>query len=162
MRVPSIRRSGRSAALLCAFLLVAACGTEFFPITVRVDPDIVHDIRGIGKVLRETTDEATWENTTEISIVLVVDIGRPGPEGAVGTASGLLRKRGWEASVDGHPHSMWMESRKWPDTEIMVSGVEFYTSPPGLDPDAEKALRSAEAQTGSAGIVMLKLRRTQW
>ncbi|WP_157518821.1 hypothetical protein [Herbidospora mongoliensis] len=135
------------------------------PITVRVDPDAVQAIREVGKVLRENTDEAYWDGVTKIYVVLLVDIGQPGPEGAVAAASSLLQRRGWTASIDRRPETVWMESPKWPDNGLMVRGAESFASRSSLDPSAQeqkKAIADAMAQTGSTGIVILEAERIDW
>nr|WP_062336820.1 hypothetical protein [Herbidospora sakaeratensis] len=159
MRVPNIRHGRKFAVLLCTSFLLAACFEAVAPVVRRVDPYAVEDIREIGKVVGETTDWALWDSTTEISNVLVIDVGRPGPKGAVGTARRLLQERGWTHVIDRHPTIESMTSTRWPDIGLSIEGIEYHASHPGLNPDAEKLLKDAIAQTGSTGVVLLEAQR---
>lgn len=107
-----------AAVLLAICLMVSGCG--LFHVTLQADPAVIDNVRGIGKVLGETTTEGTWEGTTEIENILVVDVGSTSSKEALNKAFHLLGERGWKVTSQNIPKRVMMESTIWEDVHLSV------------------------------------------
>ncbi|WP_152990361.1 hypothetical protein [Sphaerimonospora mesophila] len=149
-----------TVVLLFVLLLLPGCRSELFPKTLRVGPGIVQEVRSIGKVLLEKTDEDTWDGITTVTEILVIDVGSLRAREALEKAGNLLRERGWVISAQRLPDWVQMESGEWENVLLSIEGLEFYDSTEGLGPKERKAVNDPGGQVMSEGVVILKLSRT--
>ena len=89
-------RAGLVSAALALSLVssfATGCRSELFPSESRAAPELVTDLRGVGKVLAATTAEAHWDGHTEITDILVLDVGGSSFHDALDKVRGILRAR---------------------------------------------------------------------
>ncbi|MBP2703902.1 hypothetical protein JOL79_08790 [Microbispora sp. RL4-1S] len=140
--------------LLSVSLLVSGCG--ILPRTAEVDPGIVSDMRGIGKVLAETKTKSTWRGLTTVSQVAIVDVGGTNTGDALHRATELLRERGWVVVAQGRSDWVVMTSREWGEARLAANSLEFIESTGDLDPAEQKAILQARKSAGSNAPVVLE------
>ncbi|MEO3796334.1 hypothetical protein ABGB14_39565 [Nonomuraea sp. B10E15] len=163
-------RTGLVSAAV-AFALVASlatgCRSEFLPSESRVAPELIADLRGTGRVLAATTTEWYWDGLTEITDILVVDVGGSSFREALDRALGILRARGWKAE---NPPNLWrthLKSDTWVNVYIAVEPLMSYdvaTSDGFNEPlDASNMIlfkRLSEQNTSGHLVVLEAERRT--
>lgn len=161
-RINRVEKTGQSSALakalLCALLLLTGCRSELFPQELRVDPTVISDIRSIGKVLGETTIKDTWDGTTTITEILIIDVGTSDTQQALSKAVNILQKRKWTVSAQRLPESVRMNSSEWKNIRLMIYGMDFFESSGESDPQLKKLIKDAQAK--SEAPVVLELDRT--
>ncbi|TDC84760.1 hypothetical protein E1292_49215 [Nonomuraea deserti] len=116
--------------MVLAFALVTSlatgCRSEFFPSESGAAPELVADLRGTGRVLATTTTERYWDGHTEITDILVLDVGGSSFRDGLDKALGILRARGWEAEDPPHLWRTRLESDKWDGAWIAVEPLMNY------------------------------------
>ncbi|MEV5897906.1 hypothetical protein [Nonomuraea fuscirosea] len=144
--------------------LVTGCRSWVFPATSRVAPELVADLRGTGRVLAATTTEWSWDGTTDVTDVLVLDVGGSSSRDALDRALGTLRARGWKA--EGSP-DLWrtrLESDKWDDAYLTVEPLTNYEATKSerldekLDTNNEALLKRLTEQNTRGQLVVLEAR----
>lgn len=149
-------------AFMFAIPLLSGCRSEFFPSESRAASGVVADLRSAGKVLAATTTEWYWDGHTDITDVLVVDVGASSSRGAFDKALSLLRKRGWEVSDPSVLGRTQMKSDKWEGAWVAVAPLAGYEveAPDGsneqLDTLNEALFNRLQEQNRSGRLVVLE------
>ncbi|ACZ86076.1 hypothetical protein [Streptosporangium roseum] len=148
-------------ATLSALLILCGCGAQIFPEKIlEADPAAVSEVRGIGRVVTETTMELSYPGklfvrpAIQVENYVLMDVGASDFEKARATAHDRLQQRGWVTTGSG----FHMESAKWEQTSLSIESFkdyESYGSP--LEPQIEKKLKDDPARTDT--YVMLQLVR---
>lgn len=103
---------------LCTLILASGCGSLFVT-TIRVEEDAVDEVRSIGRIVAETTQDPIYRDTVQIDNILILDVGAPSFKRGVSIAESRLEKHGWE--VDSKiPAFTDMKSTRWKDTSLTV------------------------------------------
>lgn len=161
------RRSGAAGwflALFCLFMLMG-CRSELFPTTLRVEPGVVSDMRGLGEVLAATQRDPSWDGETQVTEVLIIDVGTPASNAtttnwdamltAESTAIDRLRSRGWLVVGDKDRDATQMESSRWEDTVLSLLPLAFADTD-DFDPQLIEAIKDARARGRSEALVALE------
>ncbi|MEU1878493.1 hypothetical protein ABZ470_14375 [Streptosporangium sp. NPDC020072] len=110
-----MRRTGRllgvAVVFLGACLLTSGCGV--FSGKTQVDPAVLDEVRGIGKVLGEDTDEGDYGAGIEVTNLLVIDVGGVNGPDASRKARDLLSDRKWVVVREVAPEGVEMRSNAW-------------------------------------------------
>ncbi|MEU7746136.1 hypothetical protein [Nonomuraea sp. NPDC049158] len=148
------RRANSIARYLLAAILatttLSAC-TALLHETSEIDPAAVNNARKIGTIVLHTKSEYTWENSTQIDEILVMDVGASDSKEAATEARARLIRQGWtELGAD------LVESRKW--KHIIVSfdsldGLDAYGA--HLQAEIEDAVQAASMEADKLVIVDL-------
>lgn len=146
-----------AVVLLCVSLFLSGCRSELFPRELRVSPDVVSDVSGIGKTLGRISTQETWDGTTTITETLMVDVGGSGTKEALAEAVELLQRRQWVVDDQRIPEWVEMGSAKWENVRLTLHGMEFFESSGKSDPLLEGLIKDARAQAGSRTLLALGL-----
>ncbi|MEU4579453.1 hypothetical protein [Nonomuraea sp. NPDC023979] len=117
---------GLTMAFVLAILLSSGCRSEFFPGESRAPSEVIAELRETGKVLGATTTEWYWDGHTDISDVIVVDVGGSSFRDALDRALGHLQGRGWKVT---DPASSWrtrLVSGRWSGVSVAVEPLSSY------------------------------------
>ncbi|MFF0572943.1 hypothetical protein ACFY19_17905 [Streptosporangium saharense] len=125
-----------------------------------MSPDVVSDVGGIGRTLGRTTIQETWDGTTSITEVLIVDVGGSGTEEAFNEAINLLQRRQWVIGDQQAPEWAQMESTKWENVRLSLYGMEFVESSGESEPRLGNMIKEARAQAGSRTLLAVYLNLT--
>ncbi|MFI6485256.1 hypothetical protein ACIBH1_45610 [Nonomuraea sp. NPDC050663] len=153
-----VARGGRWIGVALAMVLVSAC-SGLWTSTARVDPGLVAELRTLGRVVAETTDEWYYDGEHDISVVLILDGGSAEGD-AFGQVVEALERRGWKDS--GPTGFVSMESAHRPET-IYVEPFSSAMKPssdgfnPKLDSANEALFDRLRLERGAAGYVVLKV-----
>lgn len=104
--------------LISACLLASGCMLS--PSTLRVSPAALDNVRGIGKMLAETSTENATENGRQIENLLVIDVGATSDREALDKAANLLAARKWAIDGENRPTIVFMKHANWPDTHLIL------------------------------------------
>jgi hypothetical protein len=118
----AIRRSSPFAAAVSVasvLLLVGGCG--WFQGPSQVDPVIIKEVRGIGVLKAETTSQSYVNGRTEITNVIVVDVGTMNSREALDKVVDGLRKLEWTIIAENRPIRVLMKSGKFPDAHASIA-----------------------------------------
>ncbi|GIH65394.1 hypothetical protein [Microbispora siamensis] len=144
-------------ALAISALMISSCG--FWQTTTRVDPDLVAEMRTLGRVVADTTSEWYWEGEHDISAILVVDVGATDAGRALDQVVERLRSHGWKPSTSSVGF-VSMESSRWPAT-IFVEPLHSSNDPssdgfnPELDASNARLFTGLRQQKGAGRYVVL-------
>ncbi|GAA0982766.1 hypothetical protein GCM10009555_053220 [Acrocarpospora macrocephala] len=147
-------RAVRSLVLVISMFLLAGCIPGIFPRTERVDPGVLSDVRGIGKVVAQATTEYTWEGLTTITDIVVLDVGDVTGEQAVPRASDSLVARGWTINIDRLPESMSMDSPAPENAKVYIEGITASESHNAADSKILKMIQDLRTQPNFEGLVV--------
>ncbi|MBB5078210.1 hypothetical protein [Nonomuraea endophytica] len=153
-----VQRAATATATIAAVLLGAS---DCHQTTSQPPPDVVDEMRAVGKVVASTTTEWFWESYTDIDQVVVVDVGPLNPDDAVATAIRTLRQRGWLPIEDVPNTPLLLESRSWAETRIWVEPLVSYEVPHSegfndqLDASNARLFGRLHAQGGAGAFVVL-------
>ncbi|MEU7863279.1 hypothetical protein [Nonomuraea sp. NPDC049141] len=110
-------RIGRIATTaLGAVLMASGCVSPPASVTMRVDPAALNDVRGIGEVRAEASDESERDGRTQVARDLVIDVGATSGRAALDKAADLLAARKWLIKAQNRPTIVLMESARWGET----------------------------------------------
>ncbi|GAA1012769.1 hypothetical protein Aple_014940 [Acrocarpospora pleiomorpha] len=146
----------RSLALVGGMFLLAGCIPGIFLRTERVDPGVLSDVRGIGKVVARTTTEYTWEGLTTITDVLVLDVGGVTGKQAVPRASERLVARGWTINIDRLPESVAMDSPEPENALVYIEGIAASESHNAADSKVLKMIQDLRTRPNPDGLVVVE------
>nr|SBO97583.1 hypothetical protein BN4615_P7099 [Nonomuraea gerenzanensis] len=139
------------ALLLCLLPLAVGCGVLLGPL--RVDPGALDEIRAVGAVNGESEMKSDVGGRTEISNLLVVDVGAADSRGAIDKAVDLLQAREWVIEADLKPGWVLMRSERWAGTDL---SIEPYDPRELHDvPDLRKALAGRTSTLERAVIIIV-------
>lgn len=145
---------GRSVVVgLVALLLLAGCGSQTF----RVAPEVVDEVRSIGKVVAETRDGIGWDEIEVVDEILVFDVGATSEEEALSKASDLLQRKGWGVTSKSLGR-VEMESPKWSDNRLTYTPVNMYDFGDQPIPRVARAIRDVGAR--SEALIVVEIYRT--
>ncbi|WP_326825435.1 hypothetical protein [Streptosporangium sp. NBC_01756] len=116
-------------------------------LTLRVAPAALDNIRGIGKVQAEASDENENENGRQIENLLVIDVEATSGREALGKAADLLGARKWRVVAENRPTIVSMESANWQDTHLVLR--PFHPAYFEDYPDILEALKEASVKEES-------------
>jgi hypothetical protein len=161
---PSIRESPRRTRVVVAALLFAlcglsasACGTWVFPSEVRVEPEVVNELRNVGQVLKEVEWKDTWGDVDFFGEVLVVDGRDPSSAAAVEDVVKRLGELDWK--VANRPFGQWvMTTEKWKDVEVTVASVDAFIYDDVENTQVALAITQVTRRGGSGSPVILAAR----
>ncbi|MFD1547743.1 hypothetical protein [Nonomuraea guangzhouensis] len=133
------------------FLIITLSSCGWFHETLEVDPTAINDARQIGTVVLHAKSEYTWENSTQIDEILVMDVGASDSKEAEIEAHSRLIQQGWTEL-----NAEQVESRK--GRHVIVSldsldGLEAYGAT--LQAEIEKAVQAASKEADTLVIVDL-------
>ncbi|MFI7700344.1 hypothetical protein [Nonomuraea sp. NPDC049480] len=111
---------------LCVLILVTECGS-WFQGTIRADAGAVDEVRGIGRVVAQTTADPIYGDTIQIEDVLIMDVGAPSFEMAMDSARKLLERRGW-TTMDKLVTYVSMKSTRWGGTSLTIDPFQKLAS----------------------------------
>ena len=113
------------AVLLVVMGLVGAALYFFFgPRISRIDPDMLSQLRAIGRVVGEESIVGhEWENTYVEIDDLVIYLDGNAKEDVVTEAEHRLKQHGWHVS-DRQPPEIWVKSARWPSALVTVERLE--------------------------------------
>ncbi|MEV8635809.1 hypothetical protein AB0395_29545 [Streptosporangium sp. NPDC051023] len=155
IRDESVRRVGRllgmTVVLLSAHLLISGCGV-FYGKT-QVAPAVLDEVRGIGKVLGEATDEGDYGAGIEVTNLLVIDVGGVNGHDASSKAGDLLRDRKWVVVRQVAPDGVEMRSTVWKG--VYLDFQPFYPEERRTYPDEINKAIKASARPETLLIVSL-------
>ncbi|MEV0996627.1 hypothetical protein [Nonomuraea sp. NPDC050202] len=104
---------------LSALVSLAGCGRLLFHETFKVDPAAVEEVRSVGRVVLQVQSDWTWEGSTQIDEILLMDVGSSTYEESCDIAYERLRQLGWsERGNDG------LESHKWGHIAISFDSLD--------------------------------------
>lgn len=137
-------------AALCG-LLILASGCGLFARTLRVEAGAVAEVRSIGSVVAEKSQETYMEGGVDVIETLVIDLGSKSADDLLDKSSTLLGKRGWVISAENRPISLYMRSGKW---KGVILGMRPF-DPDYLrgDPDLLRKVQSASVQPEKLVII---------
>ncbi|WP_344884433.1 hypothetical protein [Nonomuraea antimicrobica] len=146
--VPQVVRSAAVAAIILGTLLLnSGCSTPF-PVVLRVPPAALDDIRSIGAVQAEFSSETGWGDGTQITNVLVVDVGVANGQAALNTATAaLLTERKWTIVTENRPTIVLMHSSQWKNTRLVLR--PFHPAYFEDNPDVLASLEEASVEKRS-------------
>ncbi|TDE54658.1 hypothetical protein E1295_14805 [Nonomuraea mesophila] len=81
-------------------------------VVYRASPAALSDVRGIGIVQAEASDEVGYDDGIVVTNTLVMDVGSARVEEAVDRSASLLQRRGWVIVGKKHPWMVAMESAR--------------------------------------------------
>ncbi|MEV7007791.1 hypothetical protein [Streptosporangium sp. NPDC051022] len=140
-----------AAVFLGVQFLVAGCG--LFYGTSRVDPAVLDEVRGIGRVLGEATVEGDYGAGAEVTDMLVIDVGGANGQEAADRADALLLEREWTVVARMPPHGTQMRSTIWDG--VYLDFHPFYPEEDKSYPDEIAKVIEASAKPETLLIVSL-------
>ncbi|MEV4378227.1 hypothetical protein [Streptosporangium sp. NPDC049644] len=136
--------------VLSALISLSGCGRLFFHETFKVDPAAVEEVRSVGRVVLQVQSDWTWEGSTQIDEILLMDVGSPTYEESRNIAYERLRQLGWAERANEV-----LESHKWGHIAISFDSLD------GLDAygPLEQPLRDAALadQAVSSSLILVDL-----
>jgi hypothetical protein len=108
-----------AVSIASVLLLVGGCG--WFQGPSQVDPVILKEVRGIGVLKAETTSRSSVNGRTEITNIIVVDVGTMNSRDALDKAVDSLRKREWTIIAENRPIRALMKSGKFSDVHVSIA-----------------------------------------
>lgn len=154
-RKGGLGRGKHALVALCVLAGALGCGTQWLPNRLEVEAAAVHEVRNIGQVVTQTTEELEYSNTIQFTKILVVDVGKNTFSEALNSAHDRLRRLGW-TDVDRGPNFIQMESAKWEKVVLTVGSLERLESfHAELKPEIAKAFKNNAAGPHSYLLVDL-------
>ncbi|MEV7008186.1 hypothetical protein [Streptosporangium sp. NPDC051022] len=118
------RRAARTlttaAILLSVQLLFSGCG--LVSEALRVDPAVLDDVRGIGKVLAEATTETPGQagGPDKMTNTFVIDVGGVNAQDSLKKARGILLAHKWVSAAEEPPGGVRVKSPAWEGAYLNV------------------------------------------
>ncbi|NBE91822.1 hypothetical protein FE391_00530 [Nonomuraea sp. KC401] len=81
-------------------------------VVYRASPAALSDVRGIGVVQAEASDEVGYDDGVVVTNTFVMDVGSARVEEAVDKAASLLQQRGWMIVGKKQPWTVSVESAR--------------------------------------------------
>ncbi|WP_157594887.1 hypothetical protein [Streptosporangium amethystogenes] len=135
---------------LFALLMLSGCGVSWFHKTVEVDPAAVKAVRSVGRVVLQTPADFTWEGTTQIDEILVMDVGASNFEEARNMVYERLHQLGW-SKLGRHN----LESHKWKHIIVSFDSLNDLRSYGPLQQKIESAVQVDSAKSTALVLVSL-------
>ncbi|MFG1948734.1 hypothetical protein [Nonomuraea sp. NPDC048826] len=133
---------------LCVLITVGGCSTQWFPTLLEVDEATVGEVSKVGKVVTRTTIDFVYENTHQITQMLVVDTGKNVFSDALKSMQEGLEREGWTV-IHRRPDSIDMESARWGKVILSVRSLgsleQYYLE---ARPELAEARRDHDAGVG--------------
>ncbi|MFI6786979.1 hypothetical protein ACIBG4_06590 [Nonomuraea sp. NPDC050383] len=143
--------------LLVGTALLAVRG-ELFPAPVHQVPSAaLDDVRRIGKVQAEGSDELGHDGQSDIAYTFIIDVRSARPQGAAGKATSLLRGQGWEVIGQGRL-GVAMKSARW---RAVLSVDRFDRAALQYEPDLLKVLQEKSVSDESLVIIRVDAYRDE-
>jgi hypothetical protein len=95
----------------------------------EVDPAVVREVSTIGTVIARTTNELLYENGTQVSHVMILDVGESNLEDALIAVRDRLRRHGW-VETDAGPNRLDMKSAERDEAQLRAGGPSLLPSFP--------------------------------
>ncbi|TMR21828.1 hypothetical protein ETD86_13595 [Nonomuraea turkmeniaca] len=149
------RASRRAIALIGLIVLASACG--LFPRPVyHVNPAALKEVRSIGTLKEEGSDEVDYAGAIETYNVLVIDVGGRNGEEALDKAVDILRQKEWKVVGQGSLMTS-MESDKW---DGHLTATPFHPYQLQHYPNILEALKDKSTRTEALVIITMNARRS--
>ncbi|MEU6790306.1 hypothetical protein ABZ907_01290 [Nonomuraea wenchangensis] len=127
---------------LCVLMLAAGCGSLFLH-TVRAEAEAVDEVRSIGRVVAQTTEDPQYRDTIQIDDILMLDMNATTFDTATDEACRLLERRGWVLTDKVPSHHLRMASTRWEDTSLTIYPFDQANSPNSLQQRVAEAVNIA-------------------
>jgi hypothetical protein len=128
-----------------------------FPSELRVEPEVVSELRGVGKILKEVEWKDTWGGVDIFGEVLIVDGQELSGAAAVEDVAKRLRELDWKV-VDRPYGQLVMTAEKWKDVRVTVASVDAFIYDDVENTQVALAITQATRRGGSGSPVILAVR----
>lgn len=161
-----MKRTRWASAVTAATVAVLLSGCELFPTTSGPQPEVVAELRAVGKVVASTTTEWYWDGHTDVDQVVVVDIERQTSDDAAATAIRILQQCGWKRTEDVPNSPVVLQSSRWDGASVWVAPFVSYEVPTSegsnekLDASNAELFRRLRDQGGTSAFVVLTAMRS--
>ncbi|MEU8252044.1 hypothetical protein [Nonomuraea sp. NPDC048916] len=104
---------------LSALLSLTGCGVLQPYEPLKVNPAAVEEVRSVGRVILQVQSDYTWEGSTQLDEVLLMDVGSSSYKESRKIVYKRLRQLGWSERGDDS-----LESRKWGHIAISFDSLD--------------------------------------
>ncbi|MEV0145711.1 MULTISPECIES: hypothetical protein [unclassified Nonomuraea] len=103
---------------VCVLLLLTGCGS-WFQKTIRAEEGALSEVRSVGRVVAQTTEDPVYRDVIQIEDVLVMDVDASAADADMDVARRLLEQRGWDF-IEKVGSRTLMNSTRWKDTSLTI------------------------------------------
>ncbi|NBE91859.1 hypothetical protein FE391_00720 [Nonomuraea sp. KC401] len=112
-------------AIIVVNILVLATGCGLWPHkTIRAEAGAVDEVRSIGRVAAQTTEDPLYGDTVQVDDILIMDVEASSFEEGVSAAREQLEQRGWVTTFKGVAFTE-MRSNRWKGASLTIRPFEL-------------------------------------
>jgi hypothetical protein len=153
----AVIRTYRRIALALCVISISACGTWVFPSELRLEPEVVRELRGVGTVLAEEEWKDTWGDVDIFGRIFIVDGGELGIPAAVQDLTERLTKLDWKV-VNKSYGQIGLMAERWDDVKVVVASADAFIYDDVENARVALAIENVTKRSASDSLVILSVR----